>query len=150
MLMFVPILFVFACFFCFGVYVVCCRNRQMAGRIAIAAAMGMLLQTLQYLTVFDRFSMSWPPPFSGILAAMRVLAFDTSSLGAACVFGNSPFVASLLRVGFPFLGMSSIALTSRIADKLMPERFPFNADAVVCAIGILWNSFFISLCVACK
>jgi hypothetical protein len=131
----------------FGVYFVSHTNRQMAGRMAIAAAMGMLLQTLQYLSVFDKFSMTFPSPFKEFVAALRFLSLDFQAFGTGCVLGNDSITKASQRLLLPGFAVLSMYFWTKVFIKirLFSQVKEFDADAFINGIGLMWQGFFISV-----
>ena len=121
-------------------------NKQLAGRIAVTSSLGMMLQMLQYLTIFDRFAVAWPEPFPAILSTLRILALDASGLGASCTLGKSAVASALVRLLLPALVILSMYVSGQLAGKVK-KNLPFSKDAFINAAGLVWNVFFVSLCV---
>lgn len=147
----IPLLFIMSFFAAYGVYYFSAKNRQLMGRMAIAAAMGLMVQTLQYLSVFDKFSLSWGSPMGEILSALQFIAFDLNIIGAGCLFGNDPTFSSLARLFLPLYLILSMFITSKFLAPigLFGKRFAireFHFDSLINGIGLVWLVFFISLC----
>jgi len=144
---------------CLWAYRLSVMNRQLAGRMAIAAGFGMMLQNLQYLTVMESFAVPWPGTFGDVLSAITIFSFDLGSVSAGCTVGNNPLIQSVWRLTVPLFAVIAVFSGGRAGVALLPRVFAkpfldagekpiFVSDAAVNAVGIIFFVLFIPMCVS--
>eukprot|EP00439_Symbiodinium_sp_Y106_P032155 s4992_g3.t2 len=121
------------------------KSRQPGSLLIAALGMGQMVTVVQQLTVIQQFKIEWGEPFSSVLVALEVMAFDMDMISISCVAPMSPVVKfatrTLLVLVFFFVAavVHAAFLTVRKAKGL-------QLSLLARTVGTLFMVFFISLC----
>lgn len=142
----------------FGILAVCCiavlylvlmgegqKSRQPGSLLVAALGMGQMVTIVQQLTVIQQFKIDWGEPFSSILVAMEVMAFDMDMISIGCVAPMDPvskFTTRTLLV-LVFFAVAAIVHFTYLAFK---RSRGFQLSLLARTVGTLFMVFFISLC----
>lgn len=121
------------------------KSRQPGSLLIAALSMGQMVTVVQQLTVIQQFKIEWGSPFSDILAAMELLAFDLDMVSISCVAPMSPvakFTTRTLLV-LLFFAMAGLVHVGYLAYK---RAKTLQLGLLGRTVGTLFMVFFISLC----
>ena len=52
------------------------NDKKLLGRLSVALSLGLMLQLLQILAIYERLAIVWPEPLGAFLAPLKFLSFD--------------------------------------------------------------------------
>jgi len=121
------------------------KTRQPGSLLIAALGMGQMVTVVQQLTVIQQFKIDWGEPFSSVLVALELMAFDLDMISINCVAPMSPvvkFATRTLLVIF-FFAVASIVHVIFLALRRVKG---LQISVLARTMGTLFMVFFISLC----
>ena len=92
----------------FSVYFMSATASLSLSRLSFGATFGITIQTLQLITVFNKFNFKYGEPIDSLISALDILSFDLELLNLGCHLGNSPILYAILSFFTPVLVMGML------------------------------------------
>jgi len=121
------------------------KSRQPGSLLIAALSLGQMVTVVQQLTVIQQFKIEWGQPFSNILEAMELMAFDLDMISISCLTPMSPVMKFTIRTLLVLLFFVVAAIVHFIY-LLCKRAQTLKISLLLRTVGTLFMAFFISLC----
>ncbi|CAK0909838.1 unnamed protein product [Prorocentrum cordatum] len=120
------------------------RAEQNNLRVLAVSVAGQLLAVMQILAVCATLAVSWPSPFSFVLAIAKAFAFEVEILRFACIVDPSPVWDYSMKIVLFFFVVAAMFVVHLVYSALCYKRKDYSANTVfVGTLGTIVMACFI-------